>query len=59
MGLLPRLTARSMGATRGKPLSIGVTLTYVYIQNYDQQFFFLYMVDLPDKILYYNRELEC
>ena len=33
MGLLPRLTARSMGATRGKPLSTSITLTYLRIQT--------------------------
>ena len=26
--------------------------------DYDQQLFLSYMVDFPDKILYYNRELE-
>ena len=57
MGLLPRLTARSMGATRGKPPSISLPLTYLYIQTMISNFLFSNMVDFHEKIMSYNREL--
>ena len=49
MGLLPRLTARSMGATRGKPPSISIPLTYLCIQTMISNFLFSNMVDFPEK----------
>ena len=57
MGLLPRLTARSMGATRGKPPSISIPLTHLCIQTMISNFLFSNMVDFPDNIMYYSREL--